>query len=408
MPEEKQSTEKEIKLIEGCISGEKTTENEFDDRFRPIIFSIVMKFAKNKEEAEDLTQEILWKCFVKMKESKPTQNLRAWVLTVAKNYCRDKFREKESKDAKEFIRTKTKYDKTKDHIYEYEDHKAIAPGSKEYYKEDNEYINIDTLYKRTIPYQKRRDNIEVSIKLVEIYYKLKDKIKSDPTKYESISKIKKILFDTQKKIKGVVGYMPKEKIERYDDLRATPDEYRSDSDKKELERLNKKEFLIAIHRALNEFLRRIYMPVYDIVFYDLLSTASGKPCPSRGFTADYYLFVLCDLVLKSKSMKIKPPRLLYCIWKKAVCFDKGKYTNQDKMKLVFSYFKRKTKGTEQEFLFDSIDENLSTFESIRKSFYKKSTNLEPNNEIVDFIYKSSFKPEKVQDLFPGVFIKLLS
>lgn len=396
MPEKKQLSEKEKKLIEGCNNGDKEAENEFDDLFRPIIFPITMKFVKNIEEAEDHTQEILWRCFVKMKEGKATQNLRAWVLYVTINYCIGKFREKKSMEAIKFIQTKTKDDKRTALIDQYQDSKAIAPGSKEYYSKDDEHIHIDTLYKRNIP-QKTRKGLEFSIKLIEIFYKLKNKMKLNPAKYILIYKIRKETDNYKEKVNRNLGPISKKKIESYYRLRVTLPDYLSDREKRELEKLKKQEISIAIHNTLNEFVGSINSMIYDMALYDFLSIFKKTP-----YDGKYFLFYLFDLALKCRNMKIKPPRLMFSVW--ANCLKKGKNTDLKKIKFIFSYFKRKTKGTGQEFLFNSIDEDISTFESIRKSYYKKSINLEPFNELVDFIYKYSFRPDQL-DLGNGEWIK---
>lgn len=394
MPERNRLSEKENKLIEGCINGDKEAENEFDDLFRRTIFLVGRGFAENKEEAEDLTQEILWKCFVKMKERRPTQNLRAWVLTVATNHCRDKYRKRKPKEAL--------FDKSKAFIDQYKDPDAIPPGSREYHGKDDGYINNDTPYKRKIP-QKALEAIEFSIKLVEIFYSVKKHIKSDPANYESILKVNKILFDAKKEVERVVGHVSKKKIETYDRLRATPTDYLSDPEKRKLEKLKKLEFLISTQRILDESIGKISGMVESVAEQAYLSSIMDKPSHSGYYFGEYYFYFLFDFALRLRTMKIMPPRLMFCVW--ANCFKKGKNTDLETIKDILSHFKRKTKGTEQEFLFDLINEEVSTFESIRQSQYKKSANSESFNKLVDFIYKYSFKPEKVPDLIPGEWIK---
>ena len=79
---------------------------------------------------------------------------------------------------------------------------------------------------------------------------------------------------------------------------------------------------------------------------------------------------------------------MFSIWAKGL--KKGKYTDLEKIKLIFRYFKRKTKGTDKEYLFDSIDEYVSTFDAIRKSRYKKSTDDKFYKKLANYIYKNSF------------------
>jgi len=394
MPGRNQLSKKEKKLIEGCINRDKEAENEFDNLFRRIIFRIAMKFVKNKEEAEDHTQEILWKCCVKMKESTPIHNLRAWVLTVTTNYCRDKYKERKPKEAL--------YDKITAFQDQYKDLDDIPPGSRKYHGKDDDYINNDTSYKRKIP-QKVRKALESSIKLVEVFYRLKKHIKSDPANYESIFKVNKILREAENKIKNVVKHISKKKIEKYHRLRATPSDYLSKREKIELKKLKKLEFLISVNEKLEELTGGINGMLKTMARQHFLSTVIDKPSHSGYYHGEYYFYCLFEFALKLRTIKIKPPRLMFCVW--ANCFKKGKNRDLKTIKDILSHFKRETKGTEQEFLFDLINEEVSTFKSIRQSQYKKSANSESFNKLVDFIYKYSFKPEKVPDLIPGEWIK---
>jgi DNA-directed RNA polymerase specialized sigma24 family protein len=394
MPERNKLSEKENKLIEGCINGDKEAENEFDGLFRRAIFLVAWGFAANKEEADDLTQEILWRCYVKMKERRPTQNLRAWVLTLATNHCRNKYRERKPKEAL--------YDRSKAVTDQYKNPDAIPPGSREYHRKDDGYINNDTPHERKIP-QRALEAIEFSIKLVEVFYSLKKHIMSDPANYERIFKVNKILFDAQKEVKRVVGRVSERKRETYDRLRATPAGHLSDSEKRKLEKLKKLDFQISTHKILDESVRKISVIVKSIAEQAYLSSIMDKSSHSGYYIGEYYFYFLFDFALKLRKMKIMPPRLMFCVW--ASCFKKGKNTDLETIKDILSHFKRETKGTGQEFLFDLINEEVSTFKSIRQSQYKKSANSEYFNKLVDFIYKYSFKPEKVPDFIPGEWIK---
>ena len=387
MSEKEQSNEKDKKLIKDYISREEAAEEEFYMRFKPKIFAIAMEIIKNETEAEDLTQDIFKKISEEIGKHE-IQHLDGWVATVAFYYCIDDFRKQHTKKALEFSHPIVDKDKGTSLVEVAKDSKAIPPGSKEYYKQDEElYINIDTLYKRNFS-QKARKDLEFSLRLIEIFYHLIREIKSNPAYCERILKIHKILLNTKKKVNRVVDPISKEEIKRYNWIKDDPPDYLSTPEKKELERLKKQESFIHIHSTLNEMADRINSMVYGMGLRDFLSAATNAPPQAEYYQAEYYLYQLFDLALKLKTMKIKPPRLMYSVWVKGL--RKGKYTNRKKIMLVFLYFKRKTKGTKQEFLFDSIDENLSNFESIRKSYYKMSPNDRVYKELVDAVYKHSF------------------
>jgi len=393
MPYKKHLSEKEKTLLEGIINKEEASEKEFDRLFRQKIFKIVMGFTNSQTDAEDITQEIFIKLLDRIRKHEIKQNLNGWIVKVTKNYCIDVYRIEHTKKALKFAQPLANYNKGTALIDISEDIEAIAPGSKEFYEKDKaSNININTLYKIK--------ELEFSIKQVELFYKLIKDIKSNPTSYERILKVKKILISAQKKIEKIVGHISKRKIERYHRLRATL--CLSNPEKRELKKLKNQEFIISINENLNELIARMNSTVNTMVQQDFLSTIIDKSSHSMYYHGEYYFYFLFDFALKLRTMKIKPPRLMFSVWAKDL--KKGKNVDLRKIKFILSYFKRKTKGTEKEFLFDSIDENLSTFDSIRKSQYKKTPKEKLYKELVDFMYKYSFRPEQLH-LFPGEWIK---
>lgn len=377
MPDRNQLSEKDEKLIEACINRNEAAIKEFCDCFRPIISPITMNFVKNKEEAKDFAQEILWKCIEKMKEHRPTQNLQAWVKKLASNHCYDIYRKNKSKEVI--------YDKSMAVIDQYGDPVGIPPGSRKYYEKSDDYINIDALYKREFPHKTRKD-IEYSIWLIEIFYKLIEKIKLNPTKYELISRIEKLIDKAKKDSNRIMGRISKETIGNFRSLRAIlPDEL-SDSEKRRLNKLKKREDLIGLHSTLNESFKIVMLELDSVISRSVLNSVVGTSLTSKYWRVRH----LYNFALKLRTMRIKSPRLIYCIWIKSKDFRKGKVANPKKMQLAFLYYKRKTKGTDQEFLFESIREDLSNYESIRQSKYKVASNEKLLNEIIDFIYKCSF------------------
>jgi len=385
MPQKKQLNKKEKKLIKGCINKEEAALAEFYVVFTPIISAIAKGFAENETEAEDLTEDIFLKILNEMKMHDIKRNLYGWVVSVAKNYCIGIYKKSKTKKAIKSAYLIAKKDKGTALIEIIRDSKAIAPGSKNYHKQEE--TNLDIVYRNYMPSALKK-NLEFSLGLIGIFYNLIGEIKSSPAYWERIFKIHEILLNTKRKVNRIIGRISKEKIEIYTRLRATPASYRSKSEKKQLDKLNKQESFIYIHSTLNEMADRINRTVYGMGLRDFLSAATNAPPQAEYYQAEYYLYQLFDLALKLKTMRIEPPRLMYSVWVKGL--RKGKYTHRKKIMLVFYHFKRKTKGTQQEFLFDSIDENLSNFESIRKSYYKRSPKERLYKELVDTIYKSSF------------------
>lgn len=389
MSENKQLTEKEKELIKGCIKGEEATKNEFIYIFRPKIFIIAKGITKDKAEAEDLTQDILIKLFIELEKHEINENLYAWVERVAKNYCKDEYRRKYSKKALKIVHPIIDDNKDTSLVEVYRDHNAIPPGSRKYYKQPGDDESLEIEFKRNIPHSIQK-SLEISLEYLELLYKLKEKIKSDFDKYDPIFRVQEILDGTKKKITYVLGSISREKIYRYKYLKSKPKKglELSEEDKKELNQLRKDSFKINVFSWINEFREDIAsMTFFDPLFNDLM------PAIKRPYNTHYFGFVLTDFAMNVTTMKIMPPRLMFDVWSKEKGLKKGRKATYDdlrKIELIFRYFKRRTKGTEKEFLFNSIDECLSTFDAIRKSQYKKPSNEKFYKQLVNFIYRNSF------------------
>ena len=88
----------------------------------------------------------------------------------------------------------------------------------------------------------------------------------------------------------------------------------------------------------------------------------------------------------------------------------GKKINLTKLKVIFAYYKKETKGTEKESLFESIpNEDVTSrefkrkFETIRQLSYRSRKS--PNNKLYEklerFIYKKSFI-EKISPFYKSL------
>ncbi|WP_298779960.1 sigma-70 family RNA polymerase sigma factor [uncultured Polaribacter sp.] len=70
------------------------------DRFSKIVYNKCYGFAKNKEEAEDLTHDVFVRLFVKLKTFKGNSKFSTWLYSFTYNFCvnyvqRDKHKKQE-------------------------------------------------------------------------------------------------------------------------------------------------------------------------------------------------------------------------------------------------------------------------------------------------------------------------
>lgn len=78
-------TQNETKILKGCKKGDKTAQRQFYDMFKKLVFSVVMRYAKDVPEAEDIMQDTFVKLYRDLYQYQPTSALGAWVRRVSVN-----------------------------------------------------------------------------------------------------------------------------------------------------------------------------------------------------------------------------------------------------------------------------------------------------------------------------------
>jgi RNA polymerase sigma-70 factor (ECF subfamily) len=78
-------------------------ENEFIhivNTFKDKLFRLAKRMLVSTEEAEDATQEVLFKLWRKKEKMEAYNNVEAFAMTMTKNYCLDKLKAKSSNNLK--------------------------------------------------------------------------------------------------------------------------------------------------------------------------------------------------------------------------------------------------------------------------------------------------------------------
>ncbi|KON85510.1 hypothetical protein AF332_00575 [Sporosarcina globispora] len=68
------------------------SDSDFYLKYRKKVYHIALSYFKDRFMAEDVSHEVMIKCFEKRSGFKGTSTLDTWVYCVAKNYCIDKLR----------------------------------------------------------------------------------------------------------------------------------------------------------------------------------------------------------------------------------------------------------------------------------------------------------------------------
>ncbi|MDD5569951.1 MAG: sigma-70 family RNA polymerase sigma factor [Bacteroidales bacterium] len=92
-------------LIEGCKAGKRSFETELFNKYASAMLGICMRYARNKDEAEDIAQEGFVKVFLKIKEFRHEGSFEGWMkkimVNTALNYHRNNLKHFFHKDIDE-------------------------------------------------------------------------------------------------------------------------------------------------------------------------------------------------------------------------------------------------------------------------------------------------------------------
>ena|ERR1035437_8835105 len=76
-------SEKEI--INGCIKNDRKMQKELYQKFAPRMFSICLRYAKSREEAQDILQEGFMKVYTKIDQFSGEHSFEGWMKRVFAN-----------------------------------------------------------------------------------------------------------------------------------------------------------------------------------------------------------------------------------------------------------------------------------------------------------------------------------
>jgi len=95
------NTEKQEKLLAGCIQGNRMAQNQLYKQFYPGMLAVCMRFAKDREEARDIFHEGFIKVFKNLHNFQPKSSLNSWIRRIMINTAIDHYRKNKKKRAAE-------------------------------------------------------------------------------------------------------------------------------------------------------------------------------------------------------------------------------------------------------------------------------------------------------------------
>jgi len=79
-------------LVMRCQEDDCEAFDEIVTRYKDGIYNYVWRMVSNREDAEDLAQEVFVRAFAAIKTFRREANLRTWLYKIASNLCVDRYR----------------------------------------------------------------------------------------------------------------------------------------------------------------------------------------------------------------------------------------------------------------------------------------------------------------------------
>lgn len=94
MTEEQEILEQTEQLIQGCIRGDRHSQNKLYNIFKNKMFGVCLRYAKNREEAEEILHEGFLKVFEFVHQYKFEGSFEGWMRKIMVNCALQKYRKK--------------------------------------------------------------------------------------------------------------------------------------------------------------------------------------------------------------------------------------------------------------------------------------------------------------------------
>jgi RNA polymerase sigma-70 factor (ECF subfamily) len=90
----KDSKAEDISLINDAIAGKQEAYQRLMTKYRQLIYNLIFRMIRNKEDVEDLTQEAFIKAFNSLDKFDKQFSFSTWLFKIATNNCIDYLRKK--------------------------------------------------------------------------------------------------------------------------------------------------------------------------------------------------------------------------------------------------------------------------------------------------------------------------
>ncbi|MCX7748678.1 MAG: sigma-70 family RNA polymerase sigma factor [Clostridia bacterium] len=84
----------DYEIIKRCLKGNQEAFSELVARYKKLIYSVVYNMIQDKEEVNDISQEVFIKIYLSLDRYNPEYKFSTWAVKIATNYCLDVLRKK--------------------------------------------------------------------------------------------------------------------------------------------------------------------------------------------------------------------------------------------------------------------------------------------------------------------------
>lgn len=93
-PDCEEIVQSDAQLVQSVLGGDERAFRELVDRHRAKIFTFIVKIVKNREDANDIAQEVFIKIYHALDSFDPSKNFSSWLFKIAQNMSIDHLRKK--------------------------------------------------------------------------------------------------------------------------------------------------------------------------------------------------------------------------------------------------------------------------------------------------------------------------
>ncbi|MCL1883517.1 MAG: sigma-70 family RNA polymerase sigma factor [Defluviitaleaceae bacterium] len=84
----------DYELIQSCLRGDHECFSELVNRYKNLVYSIILRQTRDSEEANDLSQDVFLKVYKNLDKYTPEFKFSTWVMRITSNHIIDMHRKK--------------------------------------------------------------------------------------------------------------------------------------------------------------------------------------------------------------------------------------------------------------------------------------------------------------------------